>query len=125
MQGKQPYPFQSLIASYAKLNGLDATIVAALIERESNFDPKAIGDSGLAVGLMQLHPAACVAVNADWTKMADPEQNVRAGCAYLALMLKICSGDITWALAAYNQGPTTIARGRKYSQEIIARSSSF
>lgn len=114
------YPYQSLIATYAALESIkDPHLIAALIKNESNFNPNSIGDSGLAIGLGQLHPAACTAVGADWKQMQDPEKNIKATCAYFALMLKICSNDIPWALAAYNQGPTVISRGRGYSRRVL------
>ena len=116
-----PYPYQSLIATACKLNGIEQyqDTFAALIQRESNWDPNAVGDNGIAVGLCQMHPAACLVVGANWREMNIPDKAIMAGAAYLAFCLKLCDGDIKWALAAYNRGPTDIRLGKKYAEAIL------
>jgi hypothetical protein len=40
----------------------------------------------------------------------DEAENIRAGVEYLATLLRLFSGDITLALAAYNAGENVVAR---------------
>jgi ABC-type amino acid transport substrate-binding protein len=60
--------FDALIASNARITGLDAALVKALIAVESGFDPRAVSDKG-AIGLMQVLP--------DTGKRALPAGSVR------------------------------------------------
>jgi soluble lytic murein transglycosylase len=75
------------------------------MQAESGYDPEALSTKG-AVGLMQLMPETAreLAVADPW----DPEQNVRGGVAYLKRMLDLFTGDLDFALAAYNAGPNAV-----------------
>lgn len=95
-----------LIDRFAAHFGLDPTLVRAVIQVESGFNRYAQSNKG-AMGLMQLMPATAreLKVSDPW----DPEQNVRAGTAYLRRMLDRF-GEVELALAAYNAGPEAVAR---------------
>lgn len=99
---------------------LSPGLLRALIRRESNDDPSAVGDSGLARGLCQMHPTACQTVGKDWDRQSDPLVSIDSGAAYLAWCHNV-TGDWTWALGAYNQGPTTISRALHYAEDVLAR----
>ncbi len=111
--------FEDLISAAAIKHNIPRETLTALVKRESNFDPNAIGDKGLAIGLCQMHPVACAEVGANWNDMYDPAKALDAGAAYLKKMLDRAEGDMLWALAAYNQGPTVIFRARRYAQAVI------
>jgi soluble lytic murein transglycosylase len=51
----------------------------------------------------------------------DPEYNVRIGTTYLRLMLDRFDGDVYLALAAYNWGPTNVARVRRANPDLTGR----
>lgn len=97
-----------LVDRYSARHGLDPKLVEAVIETESDSNPRALSRKG-AMGLMQLMPATArdFAVSDPW----DPEQNVRAGTAYLARLLDRF-GRLDLALAAYNAGPEVVERHR-------------
>jgi len=96
-------------------HGISVLLLVALIERESRFDPLAKGPRG-SLGLMQVRPfvgedvAGRIGVPWQGEKtLFDPVANVRIGTAYLAELLD-CFGSQELALAAYNMGPTRLAR---------------
>jgi soluble lytic murein transglycosylase-like protein len=87
---------------------VDPKIVIAMIRKESTYNSDCVGDNGAAIGLMQIQPR--------WHQermfklgvvdLYNPYQNVQAGIDYLAEMLDWGDGSITYALTAYNAGPT-------------------
>lgn len=84
---------------------VDRTLVYAIIQRESNFNPKLIGDDGDSYGLMQVqykwHEERMDLFNC--RDLLDPYQNVRVGVDYLAELLST-GKSIHWVLMAYNGG---------------------
>ncbi|OQC42323.1 MAG: Soluble lytic murein transglycosylase precursor [Acidobacteria bacterium ADurb.Bin051] len=97
---------EEMIDLHAAAQGLDPTLVRAVIQVESGYDPRALSRKG-AMGLMQLMPATAeLLVVADpW----DPAENIRGGTTYLRAMLDRF-GSRELALAAYNAGPEAVAR---------------
>ncbi len=96
-----------LIAPVAKRHGLDPRLVAAVIMVESSGDPKAESRKG-ARGLMQLMPETAKTLGV--RNSFDPEQNVDGGSRYLRSLLDQHEQDLSLALAAYNAGPTAVAK---------------
>lgn len=98
--------FADLIADAAARHGLSVSLVRAVIQAESNFDPLAVSSAG-AKGLMQLmdETARSLGVRDPF----DPAQNIEAGVTYLRQMLDRY-GNIQLALAAYNAGPGAVDR---------------
>lgn len=82
-------------------------LVVAIIERESNYDAGAVGDSGSSLGLMQIQQKwhGERMDNLGCTDLLDAFQNVTVGIDYLA-ELKDRNGDLYWVLMAYNGGAT-------------------
>jgi soluble lytic murein transglycosylase-like protein len=99
--------FDDLIVEHARRNSIRADLVRAVVQVESAYNPYAVSPKG-AQGLMQLMPATARrfgVVNA-----FDPEQNIRAGVAYLRELLDRYGNDEQLALAAYNAGPGAVDR---------------
>jgi hypothetical protein len=105
---KTPKPeLEGLIHKYASLNGLDPSLVRAVVRHESGFNPQAVSPKG-AQGLMQLMPGTADLMGV--SNPFDPEQNIAGGVGYLRYCLDRFNNDVALALAAYNAGPERVAR---------------
>ena len=113
------------VASVGEEHGVPGEIFAAMVMTESNFDPAARSHVG-AIGLTQLMPATAREIGVD---PHDPMQNLQGGAQYLKQQYERF-GEWPLALAAYNAGPTRVARlGRipriretqDYVQKVITR----
>jgi soluble lytic murein transglycosylase-like protein len=97
---------RKLIDAAAGKHGLPPEFVHSVVKAESGYRPDAVSPKG-AVGLMQLMPSTARELNAN---PYDPAQNVEAGTAYLAELLRQYGGASDLALAAYNAGPGAVDR---------------
>jgi hypothetical protein len=93
------------VARIGEQHGVPGEIFAAMVMTESNFNPAARSHVG-AIGLTQLMPATAreIGVNPH-----DPMQNLQGGARYLKEQYDRF-GEWPLALAAYNSGPTRVAR---------------
>jgi soluble lytic murein transglycosylase-like protein len=98
--------YDPIIEKYADKHGVDPTLVRAVIQVESDFNPNCVSNKG-ARGLMQLMPDTAKRYGV--TKIHDPEQNIRGGVRYLAYLLELF-GDKPRALAAYNAGEGAVLK---------------
>ncbi|MFC1478512.1 lytic transglycosylase domain-containing protein [Candidatus Margulisiibacteriota bacterium] len=115
------------IVHYSEAKKVDPFLAAALIERESGFNARAISKHG-AKGLGQL-----MDFNLKSLKINDPfniEEAVRGTVSYLSYLLKRWknkSNQTSLALASYLEGPNGIARNNcrwkkstgKYISDIL------
>ena len=102
-----PQEFEHLIAKASAKYGVSASLIRAVIQAESGYNPQAVSRAG-AGGLMQLMPGT-----AKHLKVADrfdPGQNVDGGVRYLKFLLDTFKGDVSLALAAYNAGLSKVAK---------------
>jgi soluble lytic murein transglycosylase-like protein len=99
--------YDPIIAEHSSFHGVRADLVRAVIHAESAFNPMARSIKG-AMGLMQLMPATAIAYGV--SNAYDPVQNIRAGVAYLRGLLDRYSQNEELALAAYNAGPSAVAK---------------
>ncbi|MCG8325560.1 MAG: transglycosylase SLT domain-containing protein [Thiotrichales bacterium] len=105
----EPAVIRSWVERLAPDYQLQAALVLAVIETESNFNSKARSHKN-AQGLMQLIPetAQRFGVQDSW----DPLDNIRGGMAYLRWLLDHFNGDLSLALAGYNAGERAVQRYR-------------
>ena len=97
--------YDDLLVEHARLNGVRADLVRAVVQVESAFNPLARSPKG-ALGLMQLMPPIIREFGVK--NPFNPVDNVRAGVAYLRRLLDRYQNNETLALAAYNAGPTAV-----------------
>jgi len=98
---------EKLVREAAERHRMDPALVRAVIETESNWNPKAYSHKG-AGGLMQLIPTTAQRYGA--YDVFDPQQNIDAGVKYLRTLLERYNGNLDLALAAYNAGEGAVDR---------------
>lgn len=109
-----PLNFANLISKYSTENSIDPILVLSLIKQESAFAEDANSSAG-AMGLMQLMPTTAVDTDPaiKISALLEAEDNIRVGTKYLKKLLTRYNGNIVFALAGYNAGPTAVDRWRK------------
>lgn len=95
------------IREAATLYRLPAAYIRAVLQTESNFDPRAVSPAG-AIGLMQLMPFTAERMLVE--DIYDPRQNILGGARYLRILANQFNGDIHLTTAAYNAGEHAVIR---------------
>ncbi len=98
---------EKLVREASDRHRVDPALVRAVIETESNWNPKAWSHKG-AGGLMQLIPTTAQRYGA--YDVFDPQQNIDAGVKHLKRLLERYNGNLDLALAAYNAGEGAVDR---------------
>lgn len=116
-----PTPLSQVFTRFAKLQGVDMSLLYALARQESALYHRAQSPVG-ASGLMQLMPATAAHtakklgfVYGGKQQLIDPEVNIRLGSAYLKELLDNYGGNRVLAAAAYNAGPGRVRQWRRLS----------
>jgi len=99
--------YDDIIERHSVAHGVDPVLVRAVIQVESNFDPRCVSHKG-ARGLMQLMPGTAKRYGV--RDVYDVEQNIRGGIRYLADLMAMFPNDLSRALAAYNAGEGAVIR---------------
>jgi len=101
--GKQKYA--TLIRKAAAKHGVPVKIAKAVVQVESNFNPRARGSAG-EVGLMQIKPATArgIGYRGSTKALYDPATNLEWGMKYLAGAHKRANGDLCGTILRYNAG---------------------
>ena len=97
------------IREVASRYGMSADLVAAVIEAESEFNPRAVSRKG-AQGLMQLMPETAATLGVD--DPFDPRANIEAGVRHLRALMDRFGNDLPLVLAAYNAGEVAVIKYR-------------
>ena len=104
----EPHPrIDRIIDKVAKEQGVDATLVKAVIQVESGFEPRARSSAG-AVGLMQVMPQTARQYGVTGRRLYDPRANIEAGIKHLKSLMDHL--PLHLALAAYNAGEGAVQR---------------
>jgi soluble lytic murein transglycosylase-like protein len=125
-----PVPtIESHIREAARRYDVSEDLVVAVIEVESQFNPRAVSHRG-AQGLMQLMPATAASLGVH--DVFDPHDNIRGGVQHLRWLLERFDHDVPTALAAYNAGEGAVLRHgrrapsretREYVRRVLERMS--
>ena len=119
-----PQVYWELMSEEGRRRKLDPFLSLALSRQESAFQPEVISSAN-AVGLMQLLPGTAkeVARSAnlklpDEESLKDPKVNITLGVTYLKGLLTEFSGNIPFALAAYNAGPNKVRSWKRIRSNL-------
>src|SRR5437867_4520226 len=102
-------------------------LVAAIVEAESEFNPRAVSRRG-AQGLMQLMPGTASSLQVSDT--FDPYENIEGGVRHLRGLMDRYHGNLPLVLAAYNAGEQAVRvyggvppyrETRRYVSRILRR----
>jgi hypothetical protein len=136
--------FPRTLLEVSQAADLDFRIVLAIADKESEFNPGAVGKSG-EIGLMQIMPSTAelvvrrlgleytppaMAKNGTYASLgslADPKFNVRVGTAYLRWQIQRYGFNAT-ALRAYNRNPDKATENRpgdRYAEDVSFRYLAF
>ncbi|WP_286175649.1 lytic transglycosylase domain-containing protein [Labrenzia sp. CE80] len=97
--------YTRMIQAAARKHGVPIKIAKAVVQVESNFNPRARGGAG-EVGLMQIKPATArgMGYRGSTRALYDPATNLEWGMKYLAGAHKRASGDVCGTILRYNAG---------------------
>ena len=95
------------VAAYTQHYRVPVSLVRAIVERESNWQPCTISPKG-AVGLMQLMPLTAQRLGV--RDRCNIGQNVSGGVRYLAWLMQRFHNDLRLVAAAYYAGEDIIGR---------------
>lgn len=114
-----PAQAAGFVRQYAAHYRVPPELIAALIDVESRWNPRAVSNKG-AMGLMQLMPATAKRYGA-----FDPfnvEQNIAAGTRYVTALMWEFHGDLRLVSAAYYAGDRGISREQLnyHNPEVVA-----
>lgn len=102
---KRKDQYSRLIRKAAAKHGVPVKIAKAVVQVESNFNPKARGRAG-EVGLMQIKPATArgIGYRGSTKALYDPATNLEWGMKYLAGAHERANGDLCGTILRYNAG---------------------
>ena len=121
------HSLQRFITEVCADENVPVSLVMAMIEQESQFDPEIVSPDG-DYGLMQIN-----SINHDWLEeqyrtadMLDPYQNVFCGIKMMGTFIQVY-GDYNTALMAYNMGEYGATKAREngiestsYSEQVLS-----
>lgn len=122
-----PMKYETIVADTSAELGVPETLIFAVIQVESGFDPEARSEVG-ARGLMQITEETF-----DWLRtkedfgapdmtfedLDDPQVSIAYGTYFLKLLLEEFDGDIPTAMSAYHAGRGSVhswLEQKKYSE---------
>ena len=123
-----PRDLQDHITLLCEEHHIDPVIIVAMIEKESTYNARAVGDGGNSLGLMQIQPRWHKErmKRLECTNLKDAYQNVTVGIDFMAELLEKYE-DVEKALMAYNAGESGARRNwwnrgiysNKYSRAVL------
>ena len=119
VHGIFPLDYQRTVESQAKAQRLDPELLYALIKQESAYDEQAVSKVG-ALGLMQLMLPTAQALarslrqpSVTRADLLGENRNIALGAKYVRNLIDQFDGNVIYAIAAYNAGPSKVNQWRK------------
>jgi soluble lytic murein transglycosylase-like protein len=118
---------RAIIREAAERYGVPEDLIAAVIEAESQFNPRAVSRRG-AQGLMQLMPSTAATLGVE--DPFSPRENIDGGVRHLRTLIDRFDNNLPLALAAYNAGEVAVRQHkgippyretRAYVRKIMSR----
>lgn len=113
--------YKEMFEEASEETSIDTDLLAAISFQESQWDPRAQSNMGVrGMMMVTLDTAALVGVE----KRLNPEQNIKGGARYLAILMdkniygKTTGDQLSIVLASYNLGPTNIINISKTIDKI-------
>lgn len=100
-------PYAKIIDRAAKESGVRPDLLSGLIQQESSFNPKAVGDGGSSVGLGQFNVKGALAelgLKKEQVLGMPPEQQIPLVAKFYRMMIDRAGGDQIKGLKLYNGG---------------------
>lgn len=116
--GYVPKQYVAWVRNAAQGTGMPASVVAAQIQDESNFDPSVTSSAG-AEGMAQFLPSTFRQYGKG--SPFNPNDAETAYVNYMNSLLRQYNGNIRDALAAYNAGPGNLQAGYAYADSILSQ----
>lgn len=120
---EQALELAMIIRQKAQIYDLEDFLLAAVMHKESNFNPSC-GRNGGPIGLMQIMPGTGARYGLTPQMLYDPNINADFGAMYLKEHIDSYKGDVKKALSAYNQGSTKVNRGSystRYYEGVMSK----
>lgn len=120
----RPSGLHELIASHARRHGVPVALARAVVEVESNYNPKARGRAG-EIGLMQIKSTTArgIGFTGKASALYDPETNLKWGMRYLGKAYALAGGSVCGTILRYNAGHYAKRMNpvsRRYCQKVQA-----
>jgi soluble lytic murein transglycosylase-like protein len=105
---------RALVEQYAEVHGIPEQLLHRVIQRESDYNPRALNGAGPYYGLMQILPATArsMGFRGEPRELLDPEVNLTYAGRYLRGAWLVSDGDIDEAVQWYARGYYYEARNR-------------
>jgi len=102
---KNSKKYDALISRHARAVGVPIKLANAVVQVESNYNPRARGRAG-EIGLMQLMPATArgIGYRGKMSKLYTPDTNLYWGMKYLGEAYKRAGGNTCGTIMRYNGG---------------------
>lgn len=110
LTGTQALNYVYMFKRAGTVYGVNETLLMALAQRESRFNPSAIAAGG-AVGMMQIMPKTARTYGISYSQLLDAKISIEFGAMYISNAIIKYDGDVIKGLSAYNQGGGTVDRG--------------
>lgn len=97
-------PLRHMVRDHARSAGLPVELVTAVVQVESNFDPRATNAGSFGLMQLQQQTAKRLGYSGSPEGLLDPQVNLELGVRYLAQAYRLAGGDICLTVLKYQRG---------------------